>query len=433
MAESALTDEIRRLQARIAELERRNFQLQTIYDIGWELERRPELLLDPTATDSLRVILTTIMGAFGATCGTILQTGLDYVDAIVIQRDFEAETHSATWSSTALSADYCRWRANAPVQPRSWLAARPGADEDASFVRWLRAGGLQVWVPFQVDDQTIGGVGLGQRFTGEPYQVDDVALLENIVDNALVRLRQIRLLAQSLAHQREQYRIRGLFEQFMVPQVVDMLLDGRLKLGAHGQRQTATILMADLRNSTPLIEQLHSEAMVCILNDYFAAMTEIVFRYEGTVDKFMGDSILAIFGAPISHQSDPDLDDVMRAVRVSLEMQAAFTDLAATWQLDSLAEKPVGLGIGICTGEVVIGSIGSAKRLEYTAIGPPVNLAARLSKLARGGETYIDERTYLAASPALKVRRLRPIRAKGFRQPVRIFQVREICPADLRK
>ncbi len=430
MSDPDLAAENARLLARIAELEQRNFQLQTLYDIGWELERRPELLLDTTAAGSLRVILTAIMGAFGATRGVALQTGRGGGDAgVVVQKGFGADercAYPATWSSAALGADYGRWRAGAPPQPRSWLATGPGADEDASFVRWLRATGIQAWVPFQVDEETIGGVGLGERLSGQPYTGADVALLESIVDNAVVRLRQARLLACSLAHQQEQYRIRGLFEQFMAPQVVDMLLDGRLRLRVGGQRQTATILMADLRNSTPLIEQLRSEAMVRILNDYFAAMTDIVFRYEGTVDKFMGDSILAIFGAPVSHQDDPGLDDVMRAVRVSLEMQATFARLAATWQLGPTASGPVGLGVGICTGEVVVGNIGSAKRVEYTAIGPPVNLAARLSKLARGGEIYIDERTYLATSPTLKVRRLRPIRAKGFREPVRIFQVREI-------
>lgn len=427
-------DENERLQARIAELEQRAFQLQTLYDIGWELERRPELLLDPTAADSMRVILSTIMGAFGATRGVALQTGMaDDKEGIAVQKGFDEDrlrAYPSAWGSETLSADYGHWRGGLPATPRTWLAARLGTDEGTNFVRWLRATGLQCWIPFTVDKETIGGVGLGERLSGEPYSEDDVALLESIVDNAMVRLRQAQLLAQSLAHQREQYHIRGLFEQFIAPQVVDRLLDGRLKLAVGGERQTVTILMADLRNSTALIEQLRSEAMVRLLNDYFAAMTDIVFRYEGTVDKFMGDSVLAVFGAPVSHRDDPELDDIMRAVRVSLEMQAAFAELEAAWQLKPSVDVPIGLGIGICTGEVVVGNIGSAKRVEYTAIGPPVNLAARLSKKARAGETYIDERTYLAASPALKVRRLRPIKVKGFREPVRIFRVREILIDD---
>jgi len=434
MTEPDLVAENERLRACVAELERRAFQLQTIYDIGWELERQPELLLDPAAADSMRVILATIMGAFGATRGVALQTDRgDGGIRIAVQKGLDEDrlqSYPSAWGSEALSADYCRWRAQANPAPRSWLAARLGADEGASFVRWLRALGIQVWVPFTLDEGAIGGVGLGERLSGEPYAEDDVALLESIVDNALVRLRYVRLAAEKLAQQREQYRIRGLLEQFIAPQVADRLLDGRLKLALGGERQTVTILMADLRNSTALIEQLRSEAMVRLLNDYFAAMTDILFRYEGTLDKFMGDGVLAFFGAPISHHDDPTLDDVMRAVRVSLEMQVAFAELATTWKLGPTADGPVGLGIGICTGEVVVGNIGSAKRVEYTAIGPPVNLAARLSKLARGGETYIDERTYLAASPALKVRRLRPIKAKGFSEPVRIFQVQDILVGD---
>lgn len=423
-----LVVENERLRAHVAELEQRIFQLQTLYDIGWELERRPDLLLDPAAADSMRVILATIMGAFGAMRGVALQTGLNVDgECVVVRKGFDEDsshTSPSTCENADLGTNYRRWRACAPATPRSWLTTE--MRERSDFLDWLQAMGILVWVPFTVDEDAIGGVGLGTRLSAEPYSQGDVALLESIADNAMVRLRHARLLARSLAHQREQSRIRGLFERFMPPQVVNMLLEGQLKLDSGGERQIATILMADLRNSTPLIQQLRSEAMVRILNDYFAAMTDIVFRYEGTVDKFMGDSVLAVFGAPISHHDDPKMDDVMRAVQVSLEMQSAFTRLESAWQLKPAIDVPIGLGVGICTGEVVVGNVGSAKRVEYTAIGPPVNLAARLSKLARGGETYIDERTYLAASPALKARRLRPIQVKGFREPVRIFRVSEI-------
>jgi hypothetical protein len=126
MAESDPVAEHQGLQARIAELERRNFQLQTIYDIGWELECRSDLLLDPTATGSLRVILATIVGAFGATCGLALQTGRDSDEreaSVAVQKGFDEDqrrAYSQAWDGEALRADYCRWLAGAPATSRTW-------------------------------------------------------------------------------------------------------------------------------------------------------------------------------------------------------------------------------------------------------------------------------------------------------------------------
>jgi adenylate cyclase len=189
-------------------------------------------------------------------------------------------------------------------------------------------------------------------------------------------------------------------------------------------RLPVSVLMVDIRGSTRLINQVEPEFMVGLLNDYLGRMTDILFAYEGTIDKFEGDALLGFFGAPEAHA-----DDAARAVRAAVEMHVAFADLVRAWTPRHPHCAPLGLGIGIATGEVVVGNIGSAKRLEHTIIGPPVNLAARLTARAPAGAMHLDAPTWAAAADAVdfslcsRPGRARYIRAKGFRDPVRVYRL----------
>jgi len=148
-----------------------------------------------------------------------------------------------------------------------------------------------------------------------------------------------------------------------------------------------TVLYADVRGSTSLAEQADPELLVGFINDYLGRMTEVILSREGTLDKFVGDEVIALFSAPF-----PQPDHALRAVRVALEMQAAHQGVMETWGARGIEPAPI--GIGIATGEMTVGEMGCAKRTDYTVIGQAANLGARLCGVAGGGEVLVSQTTY---------------------------------------
>jgi class 3 adenylate cyclase len=403
------------------ELENRILQLRTLYEIGSETAS----LLEPAAI--LQVILSRVMRAFDVTTGvalTVSETEDEWT--ITLQQGFTQEewsSISASFAPQTLEELYYDWTMRRPSSASRWLVVAD-AEEGSPFVDWMKQLDVRVWLPFTVDHLLVGGVGLGPRMWGDGFSSGDLMLLLGIIDNSVERIKSARLLDTLLHEQQELYRTRGMFEQFMAPQIVDRLLDGRMKLTVEGHRQEVTVLVADLRRSTELVLQLDTEEMVRLLNEYFGEMTNVIFSYEGTVDKFLGDGVMAVFGAPIAH-GPGELDDLTRAVQAALQMQSVLKDLLVTWEKRLGHALETGLGIGVCTGMAVVGNVGSAKRIEHTVIGPVVNLASRLSGLADSGETLIDEETFRRMSLKVLAEPLEPVTVKGFSQPVLVYRLTE--------
>ncbi|HVZ81743.1 MAG TPA: adenylate/guanylate cyclase domain-containing protein [bacterium] len=215
---------------------------------------------------------------------------------------------------------------------------------------------------------------------------------------------------------REKEVIKGAFSKYVTKSVVDRILqhqDG-LKLG--GEKKTVTVFFSDIRGFTPMSEVLTAEQVVHILNEYFTAMTAIIFKYEGTLDKFMGDAIMAVYGAPIDFP-----DHAERAVLAALEMSEKMKELQAKWR--SEGKREVNIGIGINTGEVVVGNIGSNERMEYTAIGDNVNLTQRLESVAEKGQILISSATYEKVKHKVDAVMLDPIKVKGKAEKVVAYSV----------
>jgi class 3 adenylate cyclase len=413
---------IRALERNHRELESRILQLRTLYEIGADTAS----MLGPASI--LQVILSRVMRAFDATTGLALTVSENNNDAwtITLQQGFtqqEWAALAAEFGPPTLERFYFEWSMQRPSSAPRWLVISEES-KDEPFFEWLRRLNIQVWLPFAVDYQLVGGVGLGVRMWGNDYSTGDLMLLSGIIDNSVERIKSARLLDSLLYEQQELDRTRSMFEQFMAPQVVDQLLDSQQELILESRRQEVTVLMADLRRSTELVLQLDTEAMLQLLNEYFGAMTDIIFGYEGTVDKFLGDGVMAVFGAPVSHRGD-ELDDVTRAVESALRMQEMFEELLNSWEkrLDRTLET--GLGISVCTGIAVVGNIGSAKRVEHTAIGPVVNMASRLEEMTKGGEILLDEETHRRARLPLPTEALEPIVLKGFSEPVSIYRIKK--------
>ncbi len=215
---------------------------------------------------------------------------------------------------------------------------------------------------------------------------------------------------------REKEVIKGAFSKYVTKSVVDRILqhqDG-LKLG--GEKKVITIFFSDIRGFTPMSEVLSAEEVVHLLNEYFTAMTSIIFKYEGTLDKFMGDAIMAVYGAPIDMP-----DHAERAVLAALEMSEKMKQLQAKWKTEG--KREVNIGIGINTGEAVVGNIGSNERMEYTAIGDNVNLTQRLESVAEKGQILISAATYEKVKHKVTATMLDPIKVKGKTEKVIAYSV----------
>jgi adenylate cyclase len=199
-------------------------------------------------------------------------------------------------------------------------------------------------------------------------------------------------------------------------EVVDELLRDPERLVLTGERREVTVLFCDLRGFTRLAENLKPEEVVHLLNDFYELMIEATFRHEGTLDKFLGDAVMAVFGAPVHHE-----DHSIRAIRTALAMQAGIKELSARRLRDG--KQPLAAGIGVSTGEAVAGTVGTEERMEYTVIGESVNLAARLESVAKPTQILISPRTYESANGLVTVRSLGTVRVKGKDDAVEAYEV----------
>jgi class 3 adenylate cyclase len=213
--------------------------------------------------------------------------------------------------------------------------------------------------------------------------------------------------------------IRDTFGRYLSRKVVDEILASPEGHKIGGRRATVTILMADLRGFTSLAETHDPEKILSLLNRFFGAMAKIIYAYDGMIDEFLGDGILAIFGVPERHDDDP-----ARAVACALEMQNALIGLNSAIGGDGFPELK--MGIGINTGKVIVGNIGSEIRSKYGIVGMPVNTASRIESITIGGQVLIGEATYMLLRPHLSVEKPQSIMMKGLRSPLVCYPVQAI-------
>jgi PAS domain S-box-containing protein len=209
-------------------------------------------------------------------------------------------------------------------------------------------------------------------------------------------------------------QIRQTFEQYVVPHVVEQLLSDPTSVRLGGVRRAVTILFADIRGFTSFSEKLQPEASVEVLNRYLTLASEAVLAEEGTLDKFLGDGVMAIYNAPLAQP-----DHALRAVRSALAIQEAVKDIHS----ELPPEDCLHFGIGITSGLAVVGSIGSTKIRNYTAIGDTVNLASRLQAQAEPGQVLVDKSAYGHLKDHIIARELGYVQVKGHSEPDLVFEV----------
>ena len=222
--------------------------------------------------------------------------------------------------------------------------------------------------------------------------------------------------------QLEKQRARSMLSRYLPPDIVKEMLKSPINAQLGSRRAELTVLFSDIRGFTSLSERVDPEVVVDLLNQYLTVMTETIFRHGGTVDKFEGDGILVFFGAPQVHADHPE-----RAVRTALEMQDRLAELQGPWR--ELSDEPLRIGVAINTGEVMLGNIGSSRRMDYTIIGDTVNLAARLQDLTKefGASVLISGNTQERVKHMCRLRNLGSVEVRGRQQHVELYEVESLA------
>ncbi len=232
-----------------------------------------------------------------------------------------------------------------------------------------------------------------------------------IISSILVGILTDRTRAQEVENRAGQ-RLR----RFLSPGVAEAILSGEQTFELSSTRREISILFADLRGFTTLSERMEPEELSRLLNEYLASMTEVIFRHDGTVDKYIGDGIMAIFGDPV-----PSLRHEENALRAALEMRGKFYELLSTWYLEG--RETITLGVGVQSGFATVGNFGTSNRLEHTAIGTNVNLASRLSDLATPGQILTTQRTYAKSRHFIEARSVGQLEVNGLAHPADVVEI----------
>jgi adenylate cyclase len=240
---------------------------------------------------------------------------------------------------------------------------------------------------------------------------------KRIRDQSIQLLRYAKDLSKSYNRMKEDDDLREKLSRYVGKNLIDRLMKSKGRFLFGNERKEVTILFADIRSFTSISESMPAEEVVSMLNEFFSAMVDIIFRHNGVLDKFVGDQLMAVFGIMPSGSSTP-YDD---AIRAALKMQDATRKLMV---LRTQRKKAVfQIGIGINTGEAVLGSVGSKNRMDYTVIGDCVNVAGRLQQLAKGGQIILGEQTYLKSRGPFRMKRRGTIKLKNKAESIKCYEV----------
>jgi adenylate cyclase len=267
-------------------------------------------------------------------------------------------------------------------------------------------------VPLLHGDELLGIMHMDSQIATNAFTEKDLQLFTGIAAQAAVAIQNARL-AKKIE---EETRTRAQFQRLLSPNLVEQLVAGKLHLEKGGELREVTILISDIRGFTSMSEKKEPAEIVQMLNEYFELMVDILFRAQGTLDKYVGDEIMALFGAPVDMPDAP-----LNAVRCAVDMQKALREFNRTRVAEGL--DPIKIGIGVNTGRVITGAIGSSRTLQYTAIGDPVNTASRLCSIAKSGEIILSESTMRRVADHVDFVQLPPVRLKGKEQEQQVYNV----------
>ncbi len=262
--------------------------------------------------------------------------------------------------------------------------------------------------PLKTSQESIGVINVSGE---EPtvYSAQDLKLLTTVASQAAAAIENA-LLHQSRLREE---RIKSQLERYIPAQLVQAIIESKGDISLAPARKPITVLFSDIRNFTTKCEELEAEVIVGYLNEYFTHMVDVIFTHEGTVNKFVGDMIVAMFGAPSTLENNEE-----RAIAAAIAMQHRIQNIPILWIRENFIT-----GIGITSGKVVVGNIGSLQHMDYTAIGDEVNLASRLQSIAQGGQILVSRSVYEATQHVYNYRAFGTLNVKGKKNEVEVFEV----------
>ena len=388
-------------------LERSNKVLRILYDISSQLTSITDF------KELLKRIMDNIFKVIDADYGFLILTGDEednQVTPVVVKHKDDRERDKETLKVSRTIIDKVIHEKEAILTSDAMADSRFDGSKSV-FLQKIRSA---MYAPLWRKDKIIGVIGLNSVSFDNQFSQDDLVLLQAIGSQSAMILEQASLNDQI----REEEVLRSRLERFLSPQIAEMIVKGSqetIDTVMEPTELTATIVFTDIIAFTQLAEQIPPRETNMILNHYFSMVTDIIFRYDGMLDKYIGDGLMAVFGAPIEKDDDPE-----RAILASKEMKTALAALKA----EQGGKKGMfDIRIGINTGRVVAGNIGSPRRMDYTVIGDPVNIASRLESIAKPNQILIGEETYEAVKDKFEIRKIGPKKVKGRSAEIMVYEV----------
>jgi adenylate cyclase len=376
--------------------------LGSVFDLDPIFEKACEVILSATPADRVVALL----------CDETKQDGEGDEDLAVVAMRVRDEQRAAHARKQPIGRTITR---KVMRERQALLSQDAAADMEFAGVHSIVAQGVHstICAPLIADTRVHGALYADRLDPFTSFTRDDLELVSAVAAQTAVAVENARAHAR-LA--REEVA-RANYGRFLPEYVVQQILENPDSFKLGGVNQTLTVLFADIRGFTRLSEHAPPERVVQLLNNYFTAMSDVIFAHGGTLDKYLGDGLMALFGAPTASP-----EDACNAVSASVQMQRRMEDINAQLRAEGLAE--IAIGIGLHTGVATVGYIGSERRSEYTAIGDTVNLAARLEQNALPGQIILSDATARAAEGAgCGFHSRPPITVKNRVQPVPIFEV----------
>ena len=267
-------------------------------------------------------------------------------------------------------------------------------------------------LPLLYAGDLLGIMHLDSLFTSNAFTEKDLQICTGMAAQAAISIQNARLASRI----EKEAQTRAQISRLIPASIVEQVVKGELVIERGGRAQELTMLFSDIRGFTSSSDGRPAQEVVNTLNEYFEVMVDVLFKYHGTLDKFVGDEIIGLFGAPIA------LDDApFKGVACAISMLEALSEFNRTRAAEGLA--PIEIGIGINTGNVITGAIGSTRALQWTAIGDAMNVASRLVNVAQRGEIIISEDTYRHCVGRINAQPLQPVQVKGTKDALRIYRV----------
>ena len=400
----SIKDPFEQIERSQQELERRIFHLKSLYDLSQEVG-----FLRGTQEIVKNLLMMTI-GTFGASCGFIflLEPEKGEMEAFT-QRGMRKDSHDAILKMKGIE-----W-----LQELDKLTGIQVLNEGDSIRKQgqkiydiLSFCNIRIWIPLTINENLRGGIGLGDKISGDPYERDDQELLSTMVNQGNVAIENALLVEQM----KKEESVRANLARYLSPQVVEQIIRKNVQVNLGGDRRVVTVLFSDIRNFTRISESMPPDKLVHLLNEYFTEMAKIIFENQGSLDKYIGDAIVAVFGSLI-----PLENSAQSAVQAAIQMMRKMAILNERWR--NFYGFPIEIGIGINAGEVFLGNIGSPERMEFTIIGDTVNIASRFSDIAKAGQILITKETLASLGSGIKYEELTPTEVKGKTGKLDVFEI----------